>query len=456
MHVSSNSTGGGSRSHEAANEDPELVRARRNAQTNYAANGRQGTQTGNGGAPGNNAAAQSRGGNAGAKGTSGTSGTSGTNNGAGQKQRSTQHEARADVHSGGNHGVWLGVGALGLPGQYAATRQNPVPANYVGAAANTTMTAAEYLAWAARNRSPLIAGGYRAGMGLGALVNTGFDAYYLKNAAVDLSRDPQSQQAQWNFADATVHMIANGVAMVLTPLAPAIGFATLALPNFSEVGHALQLNQQQAELEKKGQDTESAEVGKSHTLASLNATPVVSWFAPFYTKALTPEIEKFERAHGNSENQPAPSEFPPGTANDPAVVDYYGNAMSERAQRTAQHMLPVMQQRLKEAQAQAPGTDTVTLVARWPQTFFWPSSAPPTEMRRFDRAIALTYAAKSGSVVATWFGRDIDGTYRLPEDNHGIALRPDARHQIFYSQIFTPGEPTPVFPDKDSALVRQA
>jgi hypothetical protein len=443
VQVSSNSTGSGSQSQDAASEDQELVRARHNAQTNHAANEGRGTQIGNGGAPANNAAAQQSRSNAGT-------------NGAGQNKGSATHDAHANVHTSGNHGVWLGVGALGLPGQYAATRQNPVPANYVGAGAGTTMTAAEYLAWAARNRSPLITGGYRAGMGLGALVNTGFDAYNLTNAAVDLSRDPQSQQAQWNIADAAVHMISNGVAMLLTPLVPAAAFVPLVLPNFSAVGHAVQLNEQQAELEKKGQATESADVGKSHTLASLNATPVISWFAPFYTKALTPEIEKFERAHGNSENQPAPSEFPPGTANDPAVVDYYGNAMSERAQQTAQNMLPIMQQRLRDAQTQSPGTDTVTLVARWPQTFFWPSSAPPKEMRRFDRAIALTYPAKTGAVVATWFGRDIDGSYRLPAANHDIALRPDARHQIFYSQVFTPGEPTPVFPDKDSALVRQA
>jgi hypothetical protein len=128
--------------------------------------------------------------------------------------------------------------------------------------------------------------------------------------------------------------------------------------------------------------------------------------------------------------------------------------MNQRTRRVAENMLSFLQQRFRQAKEQSPNTEAVTIVARWPQTFDWPSSTPPQEMRRFDRAIALTYSAKTDSVVATYFGRDVDGVFRLPMYNHDISLSPDTRHRVFYSQIFTPGESTQVFPDHDSPLVR--
>lgn len=341
-------------------------------------------------------------------------------------------------------------------GQYKLTQQNPVPENYVNSGNQTMMTGLEYLQAVNRNGSKLPYRLYSSGMNIGAAVGVGMGAYSMALTGSEWSSNPNSDQAKWDFANASVQTLGNGVALLLAPLSPAIAFAPLALPDVAEAHRAWGLADRETALEQTGQDTEAGAAHESHTLASLNATPIVNWFAPYYTRALTPEIEKFERAHGNSPGRPAPSEFPPGTASNPAVVDYYGKAMDERAQWLAGNMLPCLQQRFREEKAKSPDTEAVSIVARWPQTFYWPSSVPPQAMRQFDRAIALTYPAQTGSVVATYFGRDIDGTYRLPMSNHEIALRPDARHHIFYSQVFTPGDSTPVFPDHDSPVVRQS
>ncbi|WP_166676515.1 hypothetical protein [Paraburkholderia rhizosphaerae] len=377
--------------------------------------------------------------------------------GPAQRNGSPHAEDPGDTRArapGGYHGTWLTVGGLALPGVYERTAQSPVPENYANLANQSTMTGLEYAMWASRDAFSWPA--YAAGMTLGAGVGMGLGVDDMVKTGQKMGANPDSEQAKWDFANASVHTLANGVAMALAPLSPAVAFVPLMLPEVGDAYRAWGLANQQNALQQEGKDTEAAAVQQSHTLASLNATPVINWFAPFYEKALTPAIEKFEIAHGNCGGQPAPSELPPGTATNPVVVDYYGNAMNERAQWLAGNMLPFMQQRFNEEKARSPDTDTVTIVARWPQTFNWPSSVPAQPMRKFDRAIALTYSEKAGNVVATYFGRDVDGTYRLPPSNHDIALRPDARHRIFYSQMFTPGQSTPVFPDHDSPMVRQS
>ncbi|HEY4353721.1 MAG TPA: hypothetical protein VGN31_21020 [Paraburkholderia sp.] len=314
-----------------------------------------------------------------------------------------------------------------------ATVDNPDALNVLGSATGATMTAAEYLALINKSGSKTLNGLYRSSMWAGLVVNTGMDLYGLGVSATELGNHPDSGQAKWRLANSAVRLFANGAAMALMPLAPAIAFAPLVLPDFGEIGRANGLLKQQSHLEQQGQQTEADATGQSHAMAALNATPIVNWFAPFYQTALTPDVEKFEHAHGNFDGEPAQAELPPGTGNNPAVTDYYGNAMKERAGRVAENLTPF----LRDA-AQKNGMENITLISRWPQTFCWPSSGHP--MRTFDRAIALTYSRKSDTVVPTFFGRDVDGSFRAPLYNHDIPLQQGKQHLFFFSRMLDPGK----------------
>jgi hypothetical protein len=333
--------------------------------------------------------------------------------------------------AGSFHGHWLGVGAASLPGQLQWASQDPSTINVLGAATGATMTAGEYIALINRSGARTLNRLYGGAMWGGLLVNTGIQLYDLGVNARQLANNPDSEETKWRLANSAVHFFANGAAMLLMPFAPGIGFAPLLLPDFSEVNRAVQLGKQQSALERKGQQTEAGAAGQAHTLAALNATPVINWFAPFYQNALTPDVEKFEHAQGNFDGQPAQAELPPGTGNKPAVTDYYGNAMKERGQRVAENMTPF----LRDA-AQKNGKDYVTLISHWPQTFCWPSSGKP--MRTFDRAIALTYSRKTDTVSATFFGRDVDGSFRTPPNNQDIPLQQGSQHLFFFSRMLDP------------------
>jgi hypothetical protein len=334
---------------------------------------------------------------------------------------------------GGFHGHWLGVGAASLPGQIRATSDHPNVFNVLGTGAGTTMTAAEYLALINKSGSKTLNGLYRGAMWGGLVINTGMDLYSLGVDAKQLGDNPDSEQAKWRLANTAVRLFTNGAAMVLMPLAPAAALVPLMLPDFGEIGRANELLKQKIDLERKGQQTEANATGQAHTLAALNATPIVNWFAPFYQNALTPDVEKFEHTHGNFDGQPPQSELPPGTGNHPTVTDYYAGAMKERAERVAENMTPF----LRDA-ANKNGKDYVTLISHWPQTFCWPSSGYP--MRTFDRAIVLTYSRKTDTVIPTFFGKDVDGRFRAPPYNRDIALRQSDGHQFYFSRMLDPGK----------------
>lgn len=335
--------------------------------------------------------------------------------------------------TGGSHGHWLGIGAASLPGQVKAASDNPDTFSVLGATTGGTMTAAEYLALVNKGRSPVLKAAYQGAMFAGLVVNTGMDLYSLGEDARQLGENPNSELAQWRFANSVVRVFANGAAMLLMPLAPAAGFVPLLLPDFGEIGRAIALQKQKTNLERSGQQTEANATEQAHTAAALNATPIVNWFAPFYQNALTPDVEKFEHAHGNFDGQPPPAELPAGTGNNPSVTDYYGSAMQERAERVAENMTPF----LRDAAAKS-GTDYVTLLSHWPQTFCWPSSGNP--MRTFDRAIALTYSRKTDTVIPTFFGRDVDGSFRAPSYNHDIPLQQSSQHLFYFSSMLDKGK----------------
>jgi hypothetical protein len=335
--------------------------------------------------------------------------------------------------TGGFHGHWLGVGAASLPGQIKAASDYPDTANVLGAATGTTMTAAEYLARINKGGSQVLNGVYRGAMWAGLVVNTGMDLYNLGVDARQLGENPDSEQAKWRLANSAVRLFANGAALALMPLAPVAAFAPLMLPDFGEIGRAADLSKQKTDLERKGQQTEANATGQSHTLAALNATPIVNWFAPFYQNALTPDVEKFEHAHGNFDGQPPPAELPGGSGNNPTVTDYYANAMKERAGRVAENMTPFLRDAARKS-----GTEYVTLISHWPQTFCWPSSGNP--MRTFDRAIVLTYSRKTDTVIPTFFGRDFDGSFRAPPNNHDIPLQQSSQHLFYFSRMLDPGK----------------
>lgn len=347
---------------------------------------------------------------------------------------STQGAAPANGRPiGGLHGHWLGVGAASLPGQIKATSDDPNAFNVLGTATGTTMTGAEFLALIDKGGGKALDGLYRGAMWVGLAVNTGMDLYSLGVDAKELGDHPDSDPAKWRLANTAVRLLTNGAAMVLMPFTPAAAFVPLMLPDFGEIERATELLEQKTDLERKGQQTEANATGQAHALAALNSTPVANWFSPFYQKALTPDVETFEHAHGNVDGQFPPAELPPGTGNNRTVTDYYAEAMKERAERVAENMTPF----LRDA-ANKNGKDYVTLISHWPQTFCWPSSGNP--MRTFDRAIALTYSRKTDMVIPTFFGRDVDASFRAPPYNHDIPLQPSNGHLFYFSRMLDPGK----------------
>jgi hypothetical protein len=229
MQASSNGASG-TASGSPAN-DPELLRARQNVAANSTANAGSKARAGNTRATQANGAVQ----NIGLAGNKGSGGI----------------ESRTNTYSGGNHGKWLTVGVLSLPGQIASTMQHPVPENYASTSIGATLTVAEFLALANKTGSGTLNGIYNGAMGFGTAAGTGLDVYETAMAGIDFAGNPDSEQAKWDLANATVHLAGNGAAILLMPLSAAVGFGQLALPNFSEVGRAVQLSNQEVALRKK-------------------------------------------------------------------------------------------------------------------------------------------------------------------------------------------------------------
>ncbi len=327
------------------------------------------------------------------------------------------------------HGHWLGISGLSLPGSIEDAKRYGDPVSISAAVSNGSATGGEFALLIDTKGSKLLRGFSKVMLPGSAAIGMGLSTRQTILDGTELYKHPDSVQAKWNFGNSMGQtggtLLAMGVSVVFPPAA----LAPLAFPDFAEIHHAVDLGQKENELRAKGLNTEADAVHKRYVGASLNATPGVNWFSSYYRDSTRPAIENFEVSQGNVDGAPPQGELPAAARRDPRVLDYYGNAMNERL-----HTFEASAKEYLEGFAQREDKDTVTLISRAPQTFYWPSSGQP--MRVFDRSLALTYSRKTGSVTGTFFGRDVDGTFRLPVLSDGMSLTAGKKHLVLVTDMF--------------------
>jgi hypothetical protein len=56
-------------------------------------------------------------------------------------------------------------------------------------------------------------------------------------------------------------------------------------------------------------------------------------------------------------------------------------------------------------------------------------------MRVFDRAVALTWSRASGTVHGVFFGKDVDGCFRLPVRTEGVTTAAGKKNLVVVSDM---------------------
>jgi hypothetical protein len=119
------------------------------------------------------------------------------------------------------------------------------------------------------------------------------------------------------------------------------------------------------------------------------------------------------------------------TLHDQRVYDYYGQAITERAQRLADAAKGYL-----KGIASDSNLSSVTMVSRCPQVFGWPTNGQA--MRVFDRAVAISYDRVHDTIRAELFGADKDGTYRLPTRDPSLPSGTGSKNLLFYTNMLDP------------------
>jgi hypothetical protein len=326
------------------------------------------------------------------------------------------------------NGHWLGIDTLALSSSINNIARSPGALNIASVTSDAIGSTGDSIAaFNLRGYKPLTI----AAKGLSLMSTTvglAPSISQLTSDVAELIKHPDSTQAKWNVANSGAQLGGGLVAAAASFVYPPAALATLLFPNFAEVGHAIELNDEERDLRNRGLATEADAVHARHTTAALDATPVVNWFSSFYSKSLRPDIERFELAHGNRPGQPPMGELPPSARTDKTVVDYYGAALRDRV-----HTLEAAAKDYLKHVADTAQLDSVTLISRSPQMFGWPSHGQP--MRVFDRAVALTYSRQSGAVHGTLIAKEAGGAYRLPVLNEGMESAAGKRNLVVLSNM---------------------
>ncbi|WP_459715587.1 hypothetical protein [Paraburkholderia sp. 2C] len=327
-----------------------------------------------------------------------------------------------------SNGHWLGIDALALSSSINNVARSPGALNVASATSDSIGAAGDSIAAFNLRGCKLLT---IAAKGL-SLISTAAglapSISQLTSDVIELIRSPDSAQAKWNVANSGAQLGGGLLAAAASFVYPPAALATLLFPNFAEVGHAIELDNEERDLRNRGLAAQADAVHARHTMAALDATPVVNWFSSFYAKSLRPDIERFELAQGNQPGKPPMGELPPSARTGAVVADYYGAALRERVQAlegaARDYLKPV---------ADTGQLDSVTLISRSPQMFGWPSDGQP--MRVFDRTVALTYSRQSGEVHGTFVAKEHDGTFRLPALNEGMAPAAGKKNLVILSNM---------------------
>ncbi|MBX3539971.1 MAG: calcium-binding protein [Chelatococcus sp.] len=164
----------------------------------------------------------------------------------------------------------------------------------LGMVSTATQTASELTSIAAAAKSGTTASklaGAGSALGVGASVfGVAAGTVGLVGAIKNLEQNPNSTAAKWAVANSGVQIAASAFAGVAAVLCPPAALLTLLIPDFGGIGRALELVEHMADFEARGLMHEWEVLKKLHTIAALDATPLVNWTSAIYTPALNNEM----------------------------------------------------------------------------------------------------------------------------------------------------------------------
>ncbi|MBS7703415.1 calcium-binding protein [Chelatococcus asaccharovorans] len=132
-----------------------------------------------------------------------------------------------------------------------------------------------------------------AGCALGVVTG----AVGLAGAIRDLQNNPTSGAAKWAVANSAIQIGAAVFAGVAAVVCPPAALLTVLLPDFGAIGRAIDLQSLKDDFWAQGLHHEWDVLKALHTIAALDATPMVNWFSGVYT----PKIQGDMRSSMNTE-----------------------------------------------------------------------------------------------------------------------------------------------------------
>ncbi|CAH1662100.1 conserved hypothetical protein [Hyphomicrobiales bacterium] len=164
----------------------------------------------------------------------------------------------------------------------------------LGMVSTATQTASELTSIAAAAKSGTTASklaGAGSALGIGASVfGVAAGTVGLVGAIKNLEQNPNSTAAKWAVGNSGVQIAASAFAGAAAVLCPPAALLTLLIPDFGGIGRALELVEHMADFESRGLMHEWEVLKKLHTIAALDATPLVNWTSAIYTPALNSEM----------------------------------------------------------------------------------------------------------------------------------------------------------------------
>ncbi|MFM0204798.1 hypothetical protein PQR53_33785 [Paraburkholderia fungorum] len=329
------------------------------------------------------------------------------------------------------NGHWVLADGVSLAADINNVKNRPNLASITAVTAGSVMTAGDTLALINTSGSRVLTLASKSLSLLGTAIGLAPSVGQLANDVKQLILNPKDEQSKWNVANSTFQLGGGLAATAASLVFPPAALLPIVFPNLAEIGHAEILRGKKNDLLAQGLKTEAGAVEDRYKIAALDATPVVNWFSSTYTPELRPVIENFEKEQGNVPGGKPAGELPVNTLHDPRVYDYYGQAITERAQRLADAAKDYL-----KGIASGSNLSSVTMVSRCPQVFGWPTSGQA--MRVFDRAVAISYDRVHDTIHAELFGADKDGTYRLPTRDPSLPSGKGSKNLLFYTNMLDP------------------
>ncbi|MBS7699275.1 MULTISPECIES: hypothetical protein [unclassified Chelatococcus] len=157
-----------------------------------------------------------------------------------------------------------------------------------------TQTASELTSIAAAAKSGATASKLaNAGSALGvgaSIAGVAAGVVGLVGAINNLQQNPNSTAAKWAVGNSGVQIAASAFAGVAALVCPPAALLTLLIPDFGAIGRALELVEHMQDFESRGLMHEWEVLKQLHTIAALDATPLVNWTSAIYTSALSNEM----------------------------------------------------------------------------------------------------------------------------------------------------------------------